>query len=377
MVDRISMLPDELLCHILSFLQTIQAVKTRLLSKRWRNIWTSVPVLDYDHQSYYLRNNKPNSCFERFVYATILARDFYQPIRSFTLKYGVPDSYLSNVHVNVWVNIVFKIGIQNIDLDLYPRKNRISLDILSSKTLVVLKLQGLNVNVSTSLELSSLKSLHLEEVKFVQPKYLIELLYGCPMLEDLKARCLDYDLKGYYSKEEFKFKSLPKLVRADLHFAGMDDTNILLKSICNVEFLRIQQFRFVDEVPEFPHLRHLSLHLDNRRLHWWVFLMLKNCPKLQSLKLDLNESFESEDVLPYPHLVVPECLTSHFTQCYLKYCPGTEGGLQFAKYIMQNSTSLKSMKVHCVSHNLLAKLEVQKELALCSRKSASCELSFV
>lgn len=43
--DRISALPSEVLCHILSFLPTNYAVRTTLLSKRWKNIWTSVPNL--------------------------------------------------------------------------------------------------------------------------------------------------------------------------------------------------------------------------------------------------------------------------------------------------------------------------------------------
>lgn len=43
--DRISALPDVLLCHILSFLPTIYAVRTTVLSPRWKNVWTSIPNL--------------------------------------------------------------------------------------------------------------------------------------------------------------------------------------------------------------------------------------------------------------------------------------------------------------------------------------------
>ncbi|PRQ17700.1 putative F-box domain-containing protein [Rosa chinensis] len=46
--DRISELPDAILCHILSFFSTREAVKTSILSHRWKNVWASVPNLDFD-----------------------------------------------------------------------------------------------------------------------------------------------------------------------------------------------------------------------------------------------------------------------------------------------------------------------------------------
>ncbi|XP_057437268.1 F-box/FBD/LRR-repeat protein At4g26340-like [Lotus japonicus] len=376
MVDRISMLSDEVLCHILSFLSTEQAVATSVLSKRWKHLWISVSVLDYDDEIY-LRNNRPHSCFERFVYATILPRDAQQPITRLRLIYGRYGSELSDTDVShgrsnadiiVWVKTVIRRGIQNLDIQIHPQNYTISLSscIFSCQTLVVLKLSGLSLNVSSSVELPSLKSLHLDLVKFVDPNYLMELLYGCPMLEDLKAEWIHYAVEEYDVKEEFKY--LPKLVRVHLRFISMYDIEILLKAICNVEFLSIKQLRDVDEVPEFSHLRYLSLSLD---IHSWhsVLLMLKSCPNLQSFKLNLRRSFEAVDVLPYTHFVVPECLTSHLKKCYLKYYRGTECDLRFAKYIMQSSTSLQSMKVLSVSPN---SFEALKDLALFPRKSTSC-----
>lgn len=46
--DRISDLPDEMLQHILSFLGTRKAVQTSLLSKRWVNLWASLPCINID-----------------------------------------------------------------------------------------------------------------------------------------------------------------------------------------------------------------------------------------------------------------------------------------------------------------------------------------
>ncbi|XP_044435637.1 MEIOTIC F-BOX protein MOF-like [Triticum aestivum] len=46
--DRLSDLPDCLLHSILSFLESRQVVRSSVLSRRWKNIWRSVPCLDID-----------------------------------------------------------------------------------------------------------------------------------------------------------------------------------------------------------------------------------------------------------------------------------------------------------------------------------------
>ncbi|XP_026445006.1 F-box/FBD/LRR-repeat protein At1g16930-like isoform X2 [Papaver somniferum] len=49
--DRISQLPDSIIHHILSFLSdTTYAVQTCVLSKRWRYLWTSLPVLKFSDE---------------------------------------------------------------------------------------------------------------------------------------------------------------------------------------------------------------------------------------------------------------------------------------------------------------------------------------
>ncbi|KAJ4980372.1 hypothetical protein NE237_031209 [Protea cynaroides] len=51
--DRISHLPEAILHHILSFLSTKDVLRTSFLSKSWSNLWTSIPILDFDETRFY------------------------------------------------------------------------------------------------------------------------------------------------------------------------------------------------------------------------------------------------------------------------------------------------------------------------------------
>ena len=45
--DRISELPDHLQQHIPSYLSINEVVQSSILSKRWKHVWTAVPVLGF------------------------------------------------------------------------------------------------------------------------------------------------------------------------------------------------------------------------------------------------------------------------------------------------------------------------------------------
>ena len=44
-VDMFGPLPDEVLCHVLSFLPSREAVQTCRLARRWRHLWRSAPAI--------------------------------------------------------------------------------------------------------------------------------------------------------------------------------------------------------------------------------------------------------------------------------------------------------------------------------------------
>ncbi|XP_057422148.1 F-box/FBD/LRR-repeat protein At4g00160-like [Lotus japonicus] len=356
-VDRISMLPDELLCHILSFLPTPMAVVTSILSKRWKPLWLSVVSnLFFDDQS-----SKPFHCFTDFIYATILNRDF--PITTFRLQCRA-GLYLSDFDLKIWVNAAIRRGLENLYIQLSGVRLSLSSCIFCCNTLVVLNLARLLLDQFSVVDLPSLKTLHLNDVGFPQPQNLVDLLTRCPILEYMGLSDIYYwGLEDVPSNKNGG--SLSKLVRADIHDVSFD---IFVGSL-GID-------KYMNDIPIFPNLTHLELTREWDMSWDMVLAMLKQCPMLQNFVLDMRKSFDDSDDLVWTSpCFVPECLSSQLRKCSIINCEGTESGLYFAKYIMQNSRVLRTMTI-CTLCSSELKVELLKELSSCSRSSMICQLSF-
>ncbi|XP_057429993.1 F-box protein At4g09920-like isoform X2 [Lotus japonicus] len=328
MVDRISKLPDEVLCHILSFLPTEEAVTTILLSKRWRPLWPSLSTLDFDDFRFFRRRRdlqgkeKQNSdpSFINFVYAAILSRDLHQPIKNFRLIWGESESLGS--HVKVWLNAAIQQRqVQNIKIR--SCVSQVPCSILKCTTLVVLKLSSVVFDDFSTVDLPSLKTLHLKSVLIEKLQSFVELLYGCPILENLKARDVsfyDYELEG-------RVKSLPKLVRAEVlvFFQGY---YIPVKAFSNVQFLLLDECDA--DIPVFPNLIYLELLFGGSIKFSLALDMLNRCSKLQTVVFNLDGR---DDVWPYP-CSVPECFSSHLTKCILENFDAVECHMRFARCLV-------------------------------------------
>ncbi|KAF7116812.1 hypothetical protein RHSIM_RhsimUnG0013000 [Rhododendron simsii] len=72
--DIISSLPENVLHHILSFLSTKDAIRSSVLSTKWKYLWTSIANIDLK-ETYHLAREKEDGSFLDFVERVLLLHD--------------------------------------------------------------------------------------------------------------------------------------------------------------------------------------------------------------------------------------------------------------------------------------------------------------
>ncbi|CAA7061918.1 unnamed protein product [Microthlaspi erraticum] len=188
--DLISSLPEPLLCHILSFLTTEEAVWASVLSSRWRYLWKWVPRLELDSHDF--TNDKTCVAFiDEFLH---LQGKSY--LREFKLTIDQDDE-LTNPENDAslygpCLSRVDKRKIQHFQVE--TRKGRWSrsdetetpLTLSVCESLVCLKLHFVELKDSESLSLPCLKTMYLEDVIFPSDAAAEALISSSPVLTVLK-----------------------------------------------------------------------------------------------------------------------------------------------------------------------------------------------
>ncbi|PNY17154.1 F-box/LRR-repeat protein [Trifolium pratense] len=363
-IDRISNLPDELLCHILSFLSTKLAFTTAVLSKRWRPLFKLLTTLRFNEKSFLDEEAFP-CIVETVILTTKLIKTFHLNCHPRNRK-----------SLNHWIITAKLHPLENLELrSMLHHNKRITLwpSIFIFPTLVVLKLTKLKVVDNISVDLPSLKTLHLINVMLKNKDNFNKLLNGCPILEDLQTNI-------YYMEEQgdgVRLKPLCKLMSAN--FSSTLDVPI--KAIQNVHFLQFKILgmslepkinSYYSDFLLLQNLIHLELHFYH--MHQWddVVELLLTCTKLQILSIKLKWSYLSNKDLDINPNVVPKCISSHLRSCTLNY-EGFKDQIQFATYILENAPLLRVMKI-TVAEKFSSQGDLY-ELESCPRISSECELS--
>ncbi|CAB4277312.1 unnamed protein product [Prunus armeniaca] len=215
--DRISALPDAIICHILSFLPTSDAVTTCFLSNRWKNMWTLVPTVELIVLSTAWDSGGTAAYVDRYL----LFRGSSN-IHKFHLCCVDLDGIVGRI--NGWICTALRRNVVELHLEFDERDDSheflvLPQDLFVCKTLETLKLSlGEHVTAvapPTSNCFPRLKSLH---ITFDFPKYVeqIEKLFSCcPALEDL---VVDGDLGWLEENQVLNVTiSAPKLKRLKIY----------------------------------------------------------------------------------------------------------------------------------------------------------------
>ncbi|KAJ0666239.1 putative F-box domain, leucine-rich repeat domain superfamily, F-box-like domain superfamily [Helianthus annuus] len=141
--DRLSSLPDDIIHKILSFVSIKRAVKTSVLSSRWRFIWTSMPYLSFSSEGFHTLPK-----FSNFVKHVLSGRNNQTEVSSVKLRFR---GKVSQAFVKRILNYAFSHNVQQLNFTfLYEKKTKtleIPLSLFSSQSLNHLTLTGYGYDV--------------------------------------------------------------------------------------------------------------------------------------------------------------------------------------------------------------------------------------
>lgn len=190
--DRISALPHALICHILSFLPTMCAVRTAVLSRTWKKMWISLPCLDFDDQRDLFTSK--NDCYGSDRFTKLVNRALFSRDSSDIQKLCLAISYPKNVsHIDDWICTAVTRNVAELDFLLTDETNgetsfQMPRSVFMSKTLKVLKVWSFGEFVTYDPPASgcfqSLKFLHVS-VANPDEGSMEKLFSYCPVLENL------------------------------------------------------------------------------------------------------------------------------------------------------------------------------------------------
>ncbi|KAB2006168.1 hypothetical protein ES319_D11G324400v1 [Gossypium barbadense] len=154
-VDRISYLPKEVLCHILSFLPTKLTVRTSILSKNWRYLWDSVSALDFDDTLLFNPNKGGFHGIGGVNFINFVDRVLIRNSESPTHMFGLCCSRRHSFHLNAWINNAIKRKLRVLSL---------SLDKVKDYTLAIAPFAS-EILVNLFLSFAALEKLVIQECK--------------------------------------------------------------------------------------------------------------------------------------------------------------------------------------------------------------------
>ncbi|KAL2242695.1 putative F-box/LRR-repeat protein At5g41840 [Sesamum indicum] len=187
-IDRISNLPNEILCHILSFLPTKYAVATSILSTKWKNLFPLIPNLRLRLDDSLLLH--PESTPETYLVSFM---NFVDRLLNVTL-HDVPSIYAfclicqkfdDGGEIANWVQAALRLNVNRMDLRIRGLRNSNFLfDSLFGCNIVSLNLllDFADDAPECRFSLPNLKMLSVQYMKFNAVNVLLEC---CPVLEYL------------------------------------------------------------------------------------------------------------------------------------------------------------------------------------------------
>lgn len=253
--DRISELPDSVLLHIMSFMETEDAVRTCVLSKRWKDLCKRLTSLTFYNR--HSRDCQVENC-KKFKSWVLSSRDHSYSLLNLTIKSWIEAEVLYSVMQYALSHNVQQLKL-NINASFIPKFESLPL-ILSCQSLTSLELsygmwdphfrRSLTSPSVKSLHLPALESLHLAHFNFAASHnncaepfsncHVLNtlVLSNCSLEKDAQVLCISNStLSSLTISEVLAYQialSTPNLTS----FTTIASVSHQLVSTCNLSFLR-------------------------------------------------------------------------------------------------------------------------------------------
>lgn len=420
--DRLSSLPQEVLVYILSLMPTLFAVRTSILSKKWKYNWMLVNKLDLD-TIHSVRNKARLIEFVDRV-LTLCKTPKVEVIRLNISKWTVPAPTVSK-----WITHAIKLNVS--ELDIQVRKLDLPLSLFTCKTLTKFRLNfGANSTrykalwgCPSEVNLPCLKTLDI--VVYSEPfENAFKLIDGCPVLENLSLNITRRDtaenyrfniptLKrltlSFYSTvalindvvlnvpnleylcidantltSRFVMRDLSSLVEAKVSCGVKDDHlwDQLMKGISRAKYLYSYMMYWLPfisplniHLPEFPNMKRLELTGYVGTVSLLIPQILESCSELEHLSVNQPQGFRWNEALQ----PVPNCMLTKLKTIIVRniWARGEEYDIHFIKFMLANSKVLKMFMV--MFHDsvpLNREGALSREISMIPRASMDCEIRF-
>jgi hypothetical protein len=320
--DRISELPDPPLQHVLSFVPIKQVVQSSTLSKRWKHVWFTIPVLEFDKTFFESKlwckdNKKARKIQTRRVDQILLnRRRMGLSINKFTLFMPLTRPKSVSHVVDPWIDYVVKSDVEELNLDFYDDEWKRYLyplpqSVLLAKSITMLMLTGcslesLSLSCDIKINFSSLKKLSLLNMR-TDDQIIQTLLAGCPVIEDMSIeRCCGLKTIHFSGLSKLKFIELKlndglKKVKLEasnlccLHIQEMTASKINMVHFKTLKMLKLSSRCITDNwlncyISQLPLIEYLSLYgcqmlekikISSHSLKTLYLLLCKNLVEVQ------------------------------------------------------------------------------------------------
>ncbi|WZY98009.1 hypothetical protein YC2023_070338 [Brassica napus] len=411
--DRLSNLPDSLLCKILSDFPTKESVCTSVLSKRWKNLWLNVPALDLK-----IRDDDVFLSFmDRF-----LGSENEQHLEIFKLIYEVCSNHGFNSatvcehdasRFKSWIDAVTRRRVRHLNvhneicddglimhLEIVRYDGDSTLETLISSCPVLEELSIVR-DANDSLVAVRVRSQSLKRFKIVCERYEIDghaVAIDAPRLESMTlsdhmsekiiihsigpSAMVDIDvLFGVLYAEPLGPDDSSKITMLREFLAGLSTVGDITISfdtinVYMVDPIIIHDYCEMEQLPQFSNLSYLEACFEGTS---WEMLptLLESCPNLYSIILDFECLPETEQV---DLSLAPQCFQSSLEYVELKTIDGVDirkkerpprgvsSKMNLAKYFLENCGALQELALKRCFCNIINQIES------IPRRSSECEV---